>query len=95
MDKIPENTYFAARKYARYFIIIEGAYYLMAVNKFETYKQECVIQAIRTNCVGFTDILDLSLAVLKDPLAAAIKHSDYIISIYPFVKWMFDEIERA
>jgi len=95
MDKIPENTYFAARKYARYFIIIEGAYYLMAMNKFETYKQERVIQALRTNSVGFSDILDLSFAVLKDPLEAAIKHSDYIISIYPFVKWMFEEIERA
>ena len=95
MEKIPENTYFAARKYARYFILVEGVYYLMAKNKFETYKQEKVLQQLKENSTGFNEILDLSLAVLKDPLRAAIKHDDYIVQIYPFVMWLFEEIEKA
>jgi len=95
IDEIPKNTYFAARKYARYFIIVEGVYYLMAINKFETYKQGRVIQQLKENSVGYCDILDLSLAILENPLAAAIKHEDYIVRIYPFVKWMFEEIDNA
>ena len=95
MDEIPENTYFAARKYARYFLVIEGAYYLMAINKFITYKQETVIQLLRENSVGFTDILNCSYEVLKNPLKAAVKHDDYIAIIYPFVEWMHDEINAV
>ncbi|MCL2425708.1 MAG: hypothetical protein FWD05_05165 [Oscillospiraceae bacterium] len=94
MDKIPGNTYFAARKYARYFVIIEGAYYLMAINKFETYKQDRVIQQLKENSTGYNDILDLSLAVLENPLESLIKHDDYIVHISLFVKWIFDEIDK-
>jgi len=95
MEKIPKNTYFAARKFARYFILLEGAYYLMAKGEFETYKQDRVVQQLKEHTVGFCDTLDRSLAVLKDPLTAAVKHDDYIAQIYPFVVWMFDEIKKA
>jgi len=95
IDKIPNNTYLAARKYARYFILVEGVYYLMAKNKFETYKQDRVIQQLKLSCIEFNDILDLSLAVLENPLTATIKHDEYIAKIYPFVKWLFAEIEKS
>lgn len=95
MEKIPENTYFAARKFARYFILVEGAYFLMARNEFETFRQERVVEQLRENCAGFDGILDLSLAVLKAPLEAKVAHADYIGRISPFVEWMFDGIANA
>lgn len=95
LDKIPKNTYLAARKFARYFVLVEGAYFLMSKNKFESFKQERVIQQLKENCVEFNDILDLSLEIITRPLEAGVKHDDFIVKICPFTEWMFTEIERA
>ncbi len=95
IDKLPENNCLAARKFARYFILVEGAYFLMARGVFESFKQEEVIKRLKENSVGFDDVLDLSLAVLREPLATGGAHGDFIIRVRPFVEWMFDEIEKA
>ncbi|MCG8482947.1 MAG: hypothetical protein MJA31_06525 [Clostridia bacterium] len=95
LEEIPKNTYFAARKFARYFVLVEGVYFLMAKGKFESYKQELVLKQLRENSTGFESILDLTLRILKNPEEANVTHRDFIQSVYPFTKWMFNEIERA
>lgn len=95
IDKIPENTYLAARKFARYFVLVEGAYFLMAKDLFDSFKQEKVLRGLRENTVAFGYILDLSLAVLSAPLTTGIAHDNFIMQVRPFVEWMFDEIEKA
>ena len=95
LDKIPENTYLAARKFARYFVLVEGAYFLMSKNKFESFKQERVIQQLKENSCGFNDILDLALEIIKKPLETKVKHDDFIVKVCPFTEWIFAEIERV
>lgn len=95
LDKIPENTFLAARKFARYFVLVEGTYLLMAKGKFETFKQEPVIEGLKKITNGYDDFLDLSLEIIKKPLEMKITHNDYIIMVSGFTKWIFDEIERS
>jgi hypothetical protein len=95
LDKIPANTFMAARKFARYFILVEGAYFLMSRNTFETFKQEKIIQQLKESSIKFIDILDLSLTIMRTPLEAGVRHDDYLALIRPFVEWMFSEIERS
>lgn len=95
MEKIPENTCLAARKFARYFILVEGAYFLMARDAFDSFRQESVLPLLRAHAPGHGSALDASLAVLENPLAAGMGHSAYIRQIAPLVTWMFEAIETA
>jgi hypothetical protein len=95
MDKIPGNTYFAARKFARYFVLVEGAYFLMCKGKFESFSLERVIQQLKENSTGHDDILDLSLEVIRNPIDKGVKHTDFIVKVRPFTEWIFTEIEKA
>ncbi|KPU26340.1 hypothetical protein TR13x_10560 [Caloranaerobacter sp. TR13] len=95
LEKIPKNTYFASRKFARYFVLVEGAYFLMAKGKFESFKQEIVVKQLKENSIGFDEILDLSLKIITEPEATKINHQEFIRMIQPFTEWMFDEIEKA
>lgn len=92
--EIPANTYYAARKYARYFVIIEGAYFLMTRNQFRSFVKEEVLQGLKGNCDEFHAELELTEKVLYDPIKAGITHEEYLMKIRPFVEWMFDCIEN-
>lgn len=93
--EIPSNTYYAARKFARYFIVVEGAYFLMTRKAFHSFAKEAVLSGLRKNTRGYEDVLALAGAVLANPLEAGMPHDHFLHAIHPFVAWMFDEIERA
>lgn len=93
--KLPENTFYAARKFVRYFVVIEGAYWLMTLNRFQSFRKEDVLQGLWENTTGFESILALSETVLVDPLSAGVAHEDVLKKIRPIVEWMFREIETA
>ena len=95
LDEIPTNTYFASRKFARYFIIVEGVYFLMSKGVFETYKKERVLEQLKMYATDYSEILDISHSVLENSIETNIKHTDYIQIIKPFVEWMFDEVQKA
>lgn len=92
---IPLNTYYAARKFARYFVIIEGAYFLMTVNRFVSFEKEAVLCELRKTAAGFENILDITEQVLCDPVKANITHDEYLKVIRPFVEWMFESIKNS
>lgn len=92
MGELPENTYYIARKFARYFIVIEGAYWLMSVNKFNSFQKEQVLMDLRENCSEFNYIFDLTEKVLTDPIGAGITHKEFLIKISPFVLMMFESL---
>ncbi|MBD5081960.1 MAG: hypothetical protein HDT44_09395 [Ruminococcaceae bacterium] len=91
---IPENTFFAARKYARYFVIIEGAYFLMTVNSFSSFEKEKVLNELRKITKGFEDILGITERVLYDPIKTGISHNEYLTMIKPLVEYMFEKIQN-
>lgn len=93
--EIPTDTYYAARKYARYFVIIEGAYFLMSQSKFESFDKWSVLNKLYECTDGFKEELDVTCKILEDPQRAGIKHDDFLKRIRVFVEWMFDRIEKA
>lgn len=94
MGDIPNDTYYAARKYARYFVIIEGAYFLMASHRFSSFEKETVLKELRNTTEGFENILDITQLVLSEPVKTGIGHNEYLTIIKPFVEYIFDKIEN-
>lgn len=92
--ELPENTYYTARKFARYFVIIEGAYWLMSINQFHSFQKERVLMDLRENCPEFNHILDLTEEVLSDPIEAGIPHEEFLINIRPFASMIFESISN-
>lgn len=92
---IPENTFYAARKLARYFVIIEGAYFLMTLGKFSSFEKEAVLRGLREAADGYDDILDITERVLFDPVKTGMGHFEYLTIIKPLVEYMFDKIENG
>jgi len=95
IDGIPDDTYFAARKFARYFVLVEGAYYLMSKGVFKSFEQEVVIGQLKKHTTGFEEILDLSLDVIKNPHGGIMNHWTYLEKVRLFTEWMFGAIEEA
>lgn len=93
--EIPSDTFYAARKYARYFAVIEGAYFLMSQGRFSTFEKENVISELRNATTGFEDILDITERVLYDPVKAGVGKDDYLKTVRPLVEWMFEKIQNA
>ena len=93
--EIPVNTYYAARKFARYFIIIEGAYFLMSLNQFRSFKKECVLSQLKKDLNEYDKVLTLTEKVINNPIETGIKHDDYLKMIQPVVDIMFERIEKS
>ena len=93
--KIPTNTFYVSRKFARYFVIIEGAYFLMAQNKFESFEKENVLSKLYDYAKGFDKELNMTHEILQDPIKAGITHNEFLQRIHIFVEWMFDKIEKS
>ena len=92
--ELPENTYYIARKFARYFVIIEGAYWLMSINKFNSFEKEQVLMDLRENCSEFNDVLDLTEKILLNPVKAGIPHEEFLVKISPFMLMIFESISN-
>lgn len=58
--EIPADTYYASRKYARYFVIIEGAYFLMSKNDFESFEKNDVLNKLYKYADGFEKELNMT-----------------------------------
>lgn len=91
--EIPENTYYAARKYARYFVVIEGAYFLMTRGAYNGFDKENVLASLREEAPQYSQQIEMTNTVLLDPIKADVTESVFLQQIQPMVEWMFDEIE--
>lgn len=93
--EIPADTYYAARKYARYFVIIEGAYFLMSQNEFESFEKWNVLNKLYKYADGFEKELDMTREILKNPKSARVTQDEFLDRIHLFVERMFDIVEKA
>lgn len=93
--EIPEDTFYASRKFARYFVVVEGAYFLMSQNKFESFEKEDVLSKLYQYTSGFEKELDMTREILEDPQKAGIPSEEFLERIRALVMWMFDRIEKA
>ena len=92
--ELPKNTYYIARKFARYFVIIEGAYWLMSINKFKSFDKTQVLMDLRENCSEFNDVFDLTESVLLNTIEAGISHEEFLEKISPFMRMIFESISN-
>ena len=92
---LPSNPYYASRKLVRYFIVVEGAYFLMSRNKFSGFDKACVIADLKAEAPAFCCVLDMAESVLVDPVNANIEPAKFLEEVRPLVEWMFEEIDRS
>lgn len=94
--EIPTDPYYASRKFAKYFVIIEGAYFLMSENRFSSFENEaviCELRKLQSSSSEFENILDVTEKVLYNPLEAKVSANEYLKIIQPFVEYIFDKTE--
>lgn len=91
---IPSDPFYAARKFARYFVVIEGAYFLMARGTFVSFNKHEVLAGLRAAGCPYVRALNATEQILADTQAAQITHAEYLQMIEPLVNWMFDQIEK-
>ena len=92
---LPADPYWRARKFARYFVVIEGAYYLMSQGKFLSFHKQDVLPALLAAAPQFSDALMLTQSILQDAQSACIDAEVYLSSIKSFVNWLFTLIDMA
>ena len=91
---IPENAYYAARKLARYFVVIEGAYFLMTRGAYRGFDKENVLLGLHEEVPQFSQQIEMASRVLSNPIEAGVTGKAFLQQIQPMVEWMFDEIKR-
>lgn len=91
---LPEDPCYRARKFARYFVVIEGAYYLMSQGKFTSFAADEVLPALEAAAPEHAQALQLTRAVLRDAQNTGITSHDYLYAIFMLVKWLFDQIDK-
>lgn len=84
---LPINPFWAARKLARYFVILEGAYLLMADGKFNTFHQADILPAIKRFYPQWQPLVQLTEKILANPVKANILPHIFVEKIAPFVRW--------
>ena len=92
---LPVNAHDAVRKLARYFVVIEGAYFLMARGRFQSFYADDVLKRLAEEAGGFAEEIELARCVLVYSAEAGIKPQTLLRRIEPLVRWMFEEIEKA
>jgi len=95
LASLPPDPCLATRKLARNFVIVEGAYALMARGAFTSFKQEAVLDGLRRAWPRWRALVRTTQAVLDDPYRAAVPPDEFMRRVHPFVTWSIDVIENA
>ncbi|MBU0715639.1 MAG: RNA polymerase sigma factor [Verrucomicrobia bacterium] len=89
---LPINPFWATRKLVRYFVIIEGAYVLMADGTFGTFHQQDVLSKLKQTCPQWRELLAQSEKILKNPIKANILPHVFVKQVAPFVRWAIKHV---
>ena len=90
---LPSDPFLATRKLARNFVIVEGAYVLMAKGEFVSFKQEAVLKGIRRTSGRWGALTRATEGILQDPHRAAVRPDGFMREAGPFVNWAIEQIE--
>lgn len=92
---LPNEPCYILRKFARYFVVIEGAYYLMSKGQFESFRPQSVLSALTERFPSHVETLILTNTILDAPTNQSLSPSEYLLRIEPLVMEMFDKIANA
>lgn len=91
----PANPYLATRKLAQYFVILEGAYLLMADQRFSSFRTQDVLPQLRCRYPQWEELYAIVEVTQRDPLAAAVEPKAFMTHLTPFMHWAIARIEAA
>ena len=92
---LPDDPCLASRKLARNFVLVEGAFILMAVGVFRSFKQQAVLDGLRSRWGRWSGLSDMCERILTDPHKAAIHPGRLMRRVGPFIEWGIGLIERS
>ncbi|MAE61536.1 MAG: hypothetical protein CMJ49_09295 [Planctomycetaceae bacterium] len=92
---LPADPFLAARKLARNFVIVEGAFALMCRSSFQSFKQEAVLQGLRRTSRRWRPLCRMTEAILRDPYRAQVQPDDLMVEVKPFMNWAITLTETA
>lgn len=95
LGQLPQDEYLASRKLARYFVLLEGAYVLMARGAFQSFRQEAVLAGLRKITRRWRPLLRTTEAILADPHKAAVQPREILRMLRPFVEWGLEVTEAS
>jgi hypothetical protein len=91
----PADPYLATRKLARNFVILEGAYLLMAEEEFVSFRQQDVLRQLRCRYPQWEELYAIVEATQQDPVAAAMTPEKFLAHLTPFILWAIARVEAA
>lgn len=91
---LPDENCYILRKFTRYFVVIEGAYYLMSKGLFRSFRSVDVLPALTELLPQHQETLQYAQNLLTTPNKYNDLPMDYIYQIEPLVTEMFSFIEH-
>lgn len=67
----------------------------MCQRRFTSFKQEAVIDGLRSSSPRWSRLLNVTAAILKDPFQAKIRPKDVVHEIEPYMEWAIDLIQNS
>ena len=95
LSAVAHDDFHATRKLARNFVVLEGAYALMASGRFRSFRQDDVLKELRTCCPQWNEFLDHTEAILSNPSAAGAAPLTFAKEALPFARWTIEQMEKA
>lgn len=95
LSEVPPDDFHATRKLARNFVVLEGAYVLMAAGRFRTFRQTDVLADLRGFYPQWSEFLDRTEGILTDPHAAGVSPLEFSQDALPFARWTIRQMEKA
>jgi predicted nucleotidyltransferase len=94
-EPLPSDPFLRTRKLARNYVIVEGAFALMTVGTFESFRQEAVLRGLREASTRWRPLVKTTEAVLADPFRAAVPPEAFVRDLRPFMEWVIDRVDNA
>ena len=92
---LPDNSFLATRKLARWLVLVEGAHVLMADGAFVSFRQPDVLRQLRSCYPTWEDLWAKTTMILRDPFAAGIAPDGFIPEAVAFLRWGISRIKNA
>ena len=94
LGELPSDPFLATRKLARNFVIVEGAYLLMARGTFVSFRQGDVLKGLRCVSRRWAGLVRTAEGILCDPHKAGVRPEVLLDLAEPFVNWAIEQIEK-
>ena len=90
----PENPALALRKLARNFVILEGAYLLMAEDVFTTFRTDDVFAKLQALFPAWKPLYLITAEILRDPYRAWVGYTTYLQQITEYLAFTVRHLQE-